>query len=199
MREHGNVIVAYIIQHAASASGAIVLPGHSRWHALRVAPMTEPKVERDLDGIATAAFHPVKGRWETRKGQRVEVVERLAPGFVFAQFAGYVMWHRLREVIPAVREVIRFRLSGEPAWLHPDDIARLRLMAAIDHEAERRRIEAERISPGDMVALMEGPFSGQQVEVLSIGKGRAAFAIRMFGADDLPASAPLSAMVRAAE
>jgi len=182
-----------------SSSGAIVLPGVARWHCLNVAPQTEDKVEFWLSWRDIEAFHPVSRRFETKRGQRIEHVTKIAPGYVLARFPGPVVWHNLQDQCPQITGVLRYRRTMEPGILHQDDLAQLRRMASVASDAERRRIEAERISPGDMVALMEGPFSGQRVEVLSIGKGRAAFAIRMFGAEDLPASAPLSALVKAAE
>lgn len=160
---------------------AICETSQPRWHCLITYPQRETQAERWLDLRGVYSFFPVKVTYKAVMGQRRKIVSRYLPGYVFAQFPGEMIAHRVLGT-PFIRDAIRLS-DGRPGILNPDDLRALHRMRDVDEHQKSEAADAKRIKAGQKVRLISGVMAGQEVEVLSVSCGRAKFRIGMFGAE----------------
>lgn len=158
---------------------AITGVGDPRCHALIVRPQTEDSVEDWLASHGIDGWHPVEKRLVVVRGRRVTRTRRYLPGYVFAEFPGPVIWHRVFER-GLVVDVVRMR-SGRAGRLSPADLVALRQMRSIDAAAQARIEQARRFNVGDSVRIAAGPLEGEECEIVALGHGEAIVSLRMFG------------------
>jgi transcription antitermination factor NusG len=176
---------------AAIASGApdLFIPGPARWYGLIVAPQREAASVGWLSRRGAYGFYPVRHRIVTRRGKPVRIESRYLPGYVFARFPGWIVWHRVQES-PLITDAIRLA-SGEPATLDPGDLKCIHAMRHRDETEDRARAEAARFRRGDKARIMSGVLAGQEVEIGEIRSGSAVLRIAMFGGE-VSATVPLA-------
>lgn len=168
----------------AEARG-LYIPGPRRWHALIVPPQRETAAEAWLKVRGIYAFHPVKRRFTTIRGKRVERHQRYLPGYVFANVPGQMVWYRLF-ASPLISDAIRMH-SGEPGILRADDLRMIQAMRPRDEAADAakaaRAAGAKLFAPGDAVEITKGPLAGTRSEVVEIRAGSAILRLTMFGSE----------------
>lgn len=176
------------------AAGVLTTPGPRRWHALRCLPQREGIAEAWLARRGIDAFHPVTRRRVTRQGRRAEITTRYLPGYVFADFPGEPIRHRVLDC-PVLTGAVTLS-SGTWGWLDRAGMRRIVAMRAIDQglrqakrtqarRARRARLEAlreaQRFTPGDRARMIGGLFPQAEVEIVEIAGPRVAFEIVIFG------------------
>ncbi len=171
----------------AAAPAALFSPGPPRWHALRVAPLTEVRVEAWLEARGVEAFHPVLIRQVRQCGRLVRRERRYLPGYVFALFPGEAVPH----AVTAHRFVYGAICRADGTWgaLDPASLQAIMAMRRVDAalEAQRRAARARvraalRVRAGERALFRAGPLAGQACEVVELrADGGAVVRLAMLG------------------
>lgn len=169
--------------------------GHPRWFGILVKSESESKARAWVDQFipGATAFFPVEKATRQARGRtgRVEYERRYLPGYVFVQFPGEPIWHRLFEVCPFIRDVIRYN-SGHPAPLDPASLRRLYEMRSVDAERKARDRMARTIRKGDRVAFDVAGVAYSDVEVIDITGPFGTVRLKLLGKDAI--QVPLTGM-----
>lgn len=166
-------------------------PGAPRWHALRVAPLAEARVEAWLRQRGVDAFHPVVVRQVRERGRLVTRERRYLPGYVFARFPGVPVIHAVcghRDVYGAI-----CRADGNWGVLDPASLQAIKGMRRVEADLTGRRLAeveraraALRVRAGDRALFRAGPLAGQACEVVELRPdGGAVLRLRLFGVEAL--------------
>lgn len=175
----------------ATSPQALFEDGSPRWHALFIRPQREAAAQAWLAFRDVYSFYPVTRHTVTIRGKRKTHERRYLPGYLFAEFAGPVVWHRVFATT-LIADTIRMA-SGTPGILMPEDVEAIHAMRSRDEDRVATRRLASTIRPGDKAFIKTGALAGQVVEVATINAGKATFRSRMFdserhveiGAEDL--------------
>jgi transcription antitermination factor NusG len=167
----------------------IVLPGPSRWYALRVAPQREDEVEVWLHRRGVYAFHPVTERKVCLRGVSRVYHRRYVPGYVFARFGGEPVVHRVM-TCPWVTGAL-CRADGQWGILDPSRLAAIHAMRKRDERMQQqaakdqaRRRAASRMRAGDRAMFRVGPFAELPCEVVElVTDGEVRLRLSLFGRD----------------
>lgn len=151
----------------------IVLPGPSRWYALRVAPQREDEVEAWLRRRGVYAFHPVLKRQTRARGVVRTYHRRYVPGYVLARFCGDPVVHMVMSCPWVIGALCR--ADGHWGVLEPSRLQAIHAMRKRDERIERdlaadqlRRREASRMRAGDRAMFRVGPFAELPCEVVDL-------------------------------
>lgn len=165
----------------------IVLPGPSRWYALRVAPQREDEVEAWLRRRGVYAFHPVLKRQTRARGVVRTYHRRYVPGYVFARFCGDPVVHMVMSCPWVIGALCR--ADGHWGVLEPSHLQAIHAMRKRDERIERdlaadqlRRREASRMRAGDRAMFRVGPFAELPCEVVDlVADGGVRLRFQLFG------------------
>ncbi|PTX38709.1 transcription antitermination factor NusG [Gemmobacter caeni] len=165
----------------------IVLPGPSRWYALRVAPQREDEVEGWLRKRGVYAFHPVLKRQTRARGVVRTYHRRYLPGYVFARFCGDPVVHMVMSCPWVIGALCR--ADGHWGVLEPSRLQAIHAMRKRDERIERdlaadqlRRREASRMRAGDHAMFRVGPFAELPCEVVElVADGGVRLRFQLFG------------------
>lgn len=185
------VAVGDALPPAVAAQAPLYVPGPRRWHALRVVPLAEARVEAWLEARGVEAFHPVVVRQVRERGKLVRRERRYLPGYVFARFPGAPVVHAVtghRDILGAI-----CRASGEWGVLDPASLQAIRAMRRLDagidaqRRADRARVrQALRVRAGDVALFQAGVFAGRSAEVVDLrADGGAVLRFKLFGGEVL--------------
>lgn len=174
----------------------IVLPGPSRWYALRVAPQREDEVEGWLRKRGVYAFHPVLKRQTRARGVVRTYHRRYLPGYVFARFCGDPVVHMVMSCPWVIGALCR--ADGHWGVLEPSKLRAVHAMRKRDERIEGsraeemlRRREAARMRAGDMVMFRVGPFAEFPCEIVElVADGGVRLRFQLFGREVLVDSSP---------
>lgn len=183
--------VGDVVPQAAAGRVALWRPGAPRWHALRVVPLAEARVEAWLEARGVEAFHPVVIRQVRERGRLVKRERRYLPGYVFAKFPGVPVAHevaRHRDVLGAI-----CRANGEWGVLDPASLQAILSMRRVDvaldamRRADLARVRAAlRVRAGDRAMFQAGVFAGRSAEVVDLrADGGAVLRFTLFGGEVL--------------
>lgn len=136
--------------------------------------------ERGLTTWVPAAAHPV-ARSRRRGVAKVPVLRPILPGYVLVELEAERDW-RIVGACPMAAGVLAF--GGIPAIFRPAELRKLVRCELREQRRWRRRDDPQplpfRVS--DLVEVIDGPFEGLKVEVLSIlGKASATVLCNLFG------------------
>lgn len=143
--------------------------------------MCEQKAQDWLHRRGVASFYPVTRRKAIRRGMARWHESRFLPGYLFAEFPGDPIWHKV--VASGCISGTLCMSNGNPGIIVPRDLVQLHAMRHRSDEINETRKIAETIHPGDSAMVIDGLFKGQRVEVISVTNGRVTFGLTMFGSD----------------
>jgi transcription antitermination factor NusG len=189
----GDAVAGALPGRAPAGHGQrqLAVAGSPRWHALRVAPMAEARVEAWLKARGVEAFHPVIVRQVRERGRLVRRERRYLPGYVFALFPGAPVVHAVQahhDVYGAI-----CRANGEWGVLDPCSLRAILSMRRVDarldavRRAELARVRAAlRVKAGDVAMFQAGVFAGRTCEVVDLrADGGAVLRFKLFGGEVL--------------
>ena len=170
----------------------------SRWYAIQTYSGHENKVKTllerkiaELPGEAEEklireVIVPTREVVEIKGGKKIRSTKRLYPGYVLVNM---VLDQDTMFLVNSVQSVIKFLGGGtKPQPLHPDEINKILGVAeAIEEEGPKEEIP---FHPGQVVEVMEGPFSdfSGTVEEVIPDKGKVRVQVSLF---DRPTSVEL--------
>ena len=162
-----------------------------RWYAIQTYSGHENKVQKLIDrkiedepgegpenkAIAEVLV-PTQDVLEIRNGKRVTVTKRLYPGYVLVHM---LLDERTQHVINNIQGVIKFVGSGRtPQPLRDDEINKI---LGVEVEQEEEEQEAIPFHTGQVVEVMQGPFSDFSGTVQEVypDKGKVKVEVSLFG------------------
>lgn len=151
------------------------------WHALLCHPQRETRAKDWLARRGVKAFFPVEQKARIVRGVRTEFQSRILPGYLFARFTAAPIWHRIFGA-PYIRDAIRL-CSGQPARIHPASLQSLLQLRAVAELIEERMAAAKALRAGSRARIASGPYEGHEVEIQTIGQGRARFTLMLLGGE----------------
>ncbi len=163
----------------------------AKWYAIQTTAGHENKVrsliQRKIDADPRTpeerpirqALVPTKQEVEIKNGKKVTVERKTFPGYVLVEM---VLNQETLHVINSIQGVIKFVGQGwTPQALRQDEVNRL--LGIEEPEAEKTAKEEIPFLPGQVVEVIEGPFSefsGTVEEVLA-DKGKVRVSVSLFG------------------
>jgi transcription antitermination factor NusG len=154
--------------------------------------LTRPQCEGNavawLAANGVEAWYPTELRWKARAGRRVQYRRRIAPGYLFALFAGAPRWPVLFGEDPGARWLRGVvGAGGRPLPISAEAMAEVeglpqRLLAS-RAEMRARAAEAARVRAGDRVRVADGPLRDWVVEVAAVHAGVARLVVPLLGGD----------------
>jgi transcriptional antiterminator NusG len=163
----------------------------ARWYAIqttaghenKVRSLIQRRIDQDPkapeDRLIRQALVPTEQAIEIKNGKKVQVERKRYPGYVLVEM---VMTQETLHVINSLQGVIKFVGQGwTPQPLRQDEVNRL--LGIVEPAAEEAPREEIPFLVGQVVEIMEGPFtdfSGTVEEVLS-DKGKVRVSVSLFG------------------
>ncbi|MCL7972814.1 MAG: transcription termination/antitermination protein NusG [marine benthic group bacterium] len=163
----------------------------ARWYAIQTYSGHENKVKTllerkiaDLPGEPEEkeireVIVPTREVVEIKGGKKIKSTKRLYPGYVLVNM---VLNQETMFLVNSVQSVIKFLGGGtEPQPLRPDEIKKILGVAeAVEEEGPKEEIP---FHPGQVVEVMEGPFSdfSGTVEEVIPDKGKVRVQVSLFG------------------
>ncbi|MEE8192852.1 MAG: transcription termination/antitermination protein NusG [Gemmatimonadales bacterium] len=139
--------------------------------------VADPKPEEER--LIRQALVPTQQVVEIKNGKKVQVERKVFPGYVLVEM---VLNQQTMHLINSIQGVIKFVGQGwTPQALRQDEVNRL--LGVEEESAEQEPKEEIPFMVGQVVEIMEGPFSefsGTVVEVLS-DKGKVRVSVSLFG------------------
>ncbi len=139
--------------------------------------VADPKPEEER--LIRQALVPTQHVVEIKNGKKVQVERKVFPGYVLVEM---VLNQQTMHLINSIQGVIKFVGQGwTPQALRQDEVNRL--LGVEEESAEQEPKEEIPFMVGQVVEIMEGPFSefsGTVVEVLS-DKGKVRVSVSLFG------------------
>ena len=139
--------------------------------------VADPKPEEER--LIRQALVPTQQVVEIKNGKKVQVERKVFPGYVLVEM---VLNQQTMHLINSIQGVIKFVGQGwTPQALRQDEVNRL--LGVEEETAEQEPKEEIPFMVGQVVEIMEGPFSefsGTVVEVLS-DKGKVRVSVSLFG------------------
>lgn len=148
------------------------------WFALKVPGQKEFAAEATLKRRGFRTFVPIERKWRRACRYDKRKVMKAYPmlvGYCFIGASNGIPWYDLAS-IRIILGVVSF--GGQPARLPSDAIAHLMRISGTPVPYAQNPHKAFR--PGDRVAIVEGPFSGQTTTVNSISAQKARVMLEMF-------------------
>lgn len=162
-----------------------------RWYAIqttaghenKVRSLIQRRIDQDPkapeDRLIRQALVPTEQAIEIKNGKKVQVERKRYPGYVLVEM---VMTQETLHIINSLQGVIKFVGQGwTPQALRQDEVNRL--LGIVEPAAEAAPREEIPFLVGQVVEIMEGPFtdfSGTVEEVLS-DKGKVRVSVSLFG------------------
>jgi len=162
-----------------------------RWYAIqttaghenKVRSLIQRRIDQDPkapeDRLIRQALVPTEQAIEIKNGKKVQVERKRYPGYVLVEM---VMTQETLHIINSLQGVIKFVGQGwTPQALRQDEVNRL--LGIVEPAAETAPREEIPFLVGQVVEIMEGPFtdfSGTVEEVLS-DKGKVRVSVSLFG------------------
>ncbi|MEI6278787.1 MAG: transcription termination/antitermination NusG family protein [Verrucomicrobiae bacterium] len=144
-----------------------------RWYCIKARPRRERSAKLALQSdVGVEVFCPMLRFERARKSGRVRVTEAMFPGYLFARF-DYASQFRLVRTTNGVSTIVSF--GGIPSVVPEDVIGELRNSVA---EGETVEIPS-RVSVGEEVQIVEGPFQGIRAIVTSVLPAHARITVLM--------------------
>ncbi len=163
----------------------------ARWYAIQTYSGHEKKVKTllerkiaDLPGepeekVIREVIVPTREVVEIKGGKKIRTTKRLYPGYVLVNM---VLNQETMFLVNSVQSVIKFLGGGsQPQPLQPDEINKILGVAeAVEEEGPKEEIP---FHPGQVVEVMEGPFSdfSGTVEEVIPDKGKVRVQVSLFG------------------
>lgn len=139
--------------------------------------VADPKPEEER--LIRQALVPTQQVVEIKNGKKVQVERKVFPGYVLVEM---VLNQQTMHLINSIQGVIKFVGQGwTPQALRQDEVNRL--LGVEEESAEQEPKEEIPFMVGQVVEIMEGPFSefsGTVEEVLS-DKGKVRVSVSLFG------------------
>jgi transcriptional antiterminator NusG len=139
--------------------------------------VADPKPEEER--LIRQALVPTQQVVEIKNGKKVQVERKVFPGYVLVEM---VLNQQTMHLVNSIQGVIKFVGQGwTPQALRQDEVNRL--LGVEEESAEQEPKEEIPFMVGQVVEIMEGPFSefsGTVVEVLS-DKGKVRVSVSLFG------------------
>ncbi|HET7274058.1 MAG TPA: transcription termination/antitermination protein NusG [Longimicrobiaceae bacterium] len=165
----------------------------SKWYAVQTYSGHENKVQRLLqrrideelgepdEKQIQEAVVPTQEVVELRNGKRVTVTRRLYPGYVLVHM---VLNQRTEHLVSNIQGVLKFLGTGSEAQpLSEDELAKIFGAPAGEEIPEEEPVETIPFTAGQVVEVVEGPFSefSGTVQEIYHDKGKVKVEVSLFG------------------
>lgn len=164
----------------------------SDWYVMKVAPQRELLASEALRDRGFTVYCPTT-RIRRRKGKR-EQVKALFPAYLFVRY-----WVPRREETDDIRDQTGRRMISGPVTICgvcepiPDHVIGKIAEAAARLDMEIDKPRRPMLKLGDIGVIKSGPLEGKSGEIVSISKGEAEVALKIFNAVRL-VKAPLKTL-----
>lgn len=141
-------------------------PDEKHWYVARVRSCQEKNVAAALTSAFVENYLPVRREYHRWSDRRKLVDVLLVPRFVFVRCTPK---ERL-EVLAAEPRISGFLSSeGKPSVVRDQEMETFRRMV---ESGRGVRVSADSLAPGDRVRVVDGPLTGLECELVSVGGGR---------------------------
>lgn len=124
-----------------------------RWFVVRTKPKNEERARRNLENGGFEVLAPKIRYRRYKDGEMREVIEEMFPGYIFVKFSS-PREYRIVKYTRGVKDVVRFGEKIIPLEEKVIDYIRSKLKDGI------AEIEREKLTTGDRVVIIDGPFKG---------------------------------------